>query len=91
MTPREALEILYKRIAPNPTKNNECIELCKEALEKQIPKKVVLKNGVNLLRGKCYSCPNCDWFFGYQYESKIEEIYANYCPDCGQALDWEDF
>ena len=27
----EALEILYKGIAPNPTANNECIELCKKA------------------------------------------------------------
>lgn len=39
MTTKEALEILYKGIAPNPTANNECIELCKKTLEKQIPKK----------------------------------------------------
>ena len=65
----------------------------KEAVEKQIPKKIVLKNCVNLLRGKEYCCPNpiCNKFFGYQYESAIEEIFENYCPDCGQALDWEDF
>ncbi len=55
MTPQEALEILCKGIAPNPTANNECIKLCKSALEKQIPKKPIkhLKEQMKL-KPKCW-------------------------------------
>lgn len=52
-------------------------ELAIEALEKQIPKKVIVRDiGVDT-----YDCPSC------------EEVYLgcggvyNYCPNCGQKLD----
>lgn len=52
----------------------------KEALEKQIPKKINSDNGFG---GRCPVC-------GY-YVAKI--IYSSkgykYCPECGQAIDWE--
>ena len=57
------------------------------AIEKQIPKKISLKQSVNLLKPKYYGCPVCDKFFGYKYDKPIEEIYSAYCPECGQALD----
>ena len=70
----EALEILYKGIAPNPTANNECIELCKKALEKQVPKKVIPYNKFER---------HCEC-------GAIVKSYCRYCYDCGQALDWSD-
>jgi hypothetical protein len=82
MTNKEALEILCKGIAPNPTANNECIKLCKAALEKQIPKKPI-EHGFDpnkLISTVSYTCPACNRHLG-DY---------NYCPDCGQALDWGD-
>ena len=74
MTNKEALEILYKGIAPNPTANNECIKLCKSALEKQIPKKVIPYNKFER---------HCEC-------GEIVKSYCRYCYDCGQALDWSD-
>lgn len=59
----------------------------KEAVEKQKEKKVVFKDSGNRLNG--WFCPTCDKFFGYQYINPSEDIWSNYCPDCGQALDWE--
>lgn len=84
MTPQEALNILYKGIAPNPTANNECIELCKETLEKQIPKKPKLayyeSEFVN------YHCAYC----GEAQGKRVNKRWQKYCPHCGQALDWSD-
>ena len=65
MTNEEALSILYKGIAPNPTANNECIELCKKALEKQIPKKPV-KTRSEIV------CPTCNTLVG-------SSPYCRYC------------
>ena len=52
----------------------EMLIVCKEALEKQIPKK--LKDD-----GRLY-CPICG------RDVLLDRF--NYCPDCGQALDWSD-
>lgn len=65
MTNEEALNILYKGIAPNPTANNECIELCKKALEKQIPKKP-RKTRTEIV------CPTCATLVG-------SSPYCRYC------------
>lgn len=57
----------------------ECEILIKEALEKQIPKKVtlVLKNDYDLVY-----CPRCGVRF-IQYGKP-------FCGECGQALDWSE-
>lgn len=55
----------------------EAVDLAKQALEKQIPKHVVLST-VDYPR-----CPVCGGYVGID----IEEMY---CSACGQALDWED-
>ena len=68
------------------------IEACKagiQALEKQIPKKVIWENAKN---GRIYAfhwacCPNCGNEF-FDIESEIGEF--KFCPDCGQALDGSD-
>jgi len=55
-----------------------------DALEKQIPKKVIVnKDG-------CRNCPNCyaneSWIC---YEQDVNEPFE-YCACCGQKLDWEN-
>ena len=79
MTNEEALNILYKGIAPNPTANNECIELCKKALEKQIPKK---PKEIIVIDRKSFACPRCNEI--------LHSYLQSYCADCGQALKWSD-
>lgn len=55
-----------------------------QALEKQMPKKVIL--GYDERDSIC--CPNCK---GEIAEMDDYDYYKhNYCPDCGQALDWGD-
>ena len=59
------------------------------ALEKQIPKKPVIRKGEAY--SIYYDCPKCkgylvslldgNWCAGNRY---------NYCPFCGQVLDWSD-
>ena len=54
--------------------SKDCYKLVREALEKQIPKK--LKGD-----GWLY-CPICG--------RDVLMDKFDYCPDCGQALDWSD-
>lgn len=85
MTYKEALEILYKGIAPNPTANNECINLCKTAVEKQIPKKPIDN------RYPWAICPNCGGSVNLKnIQEHIHNEEASHCEHCGQALDWSD-
>ena len=62
-----------------------CQELARqkalEALEKQIPKKIIRKSKNAPLEN--IKCPNC------QREIDAMNI-VNYCTYCGQALDWSD-
>lgn len=57
------------------------------ALEKQIPKKPVITND-GFFNGQpiydTWGCPNC----GKVNETGFEDY--EYCPICGQALDWSD-
>lgn len=69
----------------------QAMQVCKSALEKQIPKKPTphkvdverIKIGnVNWGRNTTiYYCPNCKDFISRNY---------TYCHKCGQALDWGD-
>lgn len=64
----------------------ESVETIKKALKKQIPKKpkITLHNGY---------CGNCGEAWGYD-RLKTEEYcgfkYFQYCPICGQAIDWSE-
>ncbi|MGN0617441.1 MAG: hypothetical protein ACI4J7_00300 [Ruminiclostridium sp.] len=72
-------------------KNGKCSDECPqcnamekaiEALEKQIPKKPIKRYVDNLdCTNEFDACPSCGGF------GCIDE---DYCPDCGQALDWSD-
>ena len=80
MNYEEALKEIKKQIADAGYVYDDFLDICKEALEKQIPKKI---NNADGFGGRCPVC-------GY-YIAKI--IYSSkgykYCPECGQALDWE--
>lgn len=61
----------------------ECREVIYKALEKQIPKKPIGKEVIGVsTTGYKYKgqCPKC--------VSTVLQYKDNYCPNCGQALDW---
>ena len=61
-------------------KANEAIDIAIQALEKQIPKKVISDEAFG-------RCPVCGYIFNSEL---VNEYNIKYCPDCGQALDWSD-
>ena len=77
MTVQQAIEILEVNAicSPKATKFKEAVELAKQAIEKQIPKKPVRKDF-----GKFY-CSVCDDFLLHSNATK-------YCSRCGHAVDW---
>ena len=97
MTENEAIEKLknmrlYMQITD---KNNDCKfteddykanEMAIQALEKQIPKRVIRPYKGN------YKCPTCE---NYIYITD-DDLYVygieppKYCDECGQALDWSN-
>lgn len=58
-----------------------CSELCDciNALEKQIPSKVIVKDTEDIFNSVCdgYFCPACE-----------KEVLYGYCENCGQKIDW---
>lgn len=61
------------------------LDMAIEALEKQIPKKVIEERWI-YTRCDCgheFSVHHGDGYYSIPYEEK-----TNYCPDCGQKLDW---
>ena len=78
MTAEEAIKTIEVAIAEveweYPLDYSIAFETAIEALEKQIPKK--LKDD-----GWLY-CPICGW------DVLMDKF--DYCPDCGQALDWSE-
>lgn len=93
MTPQEALnridglianEKLFIKISTmgeiDHSKNIEALEIAKQALEKQIPRKVVRENEKVMFKVFCGRCPECD--------VAVYSTTNRYCQYCGQALDW---
>lgn len=65
------------------------------ALEKQIPKKLkteILQTNIQgyINMDKCYVCPLCGIFRGNADYQPEKIIKYQFCPNCGQALDWSD-
>ena len=80
MTEHEAIRELHNirpRGAIIPQKRAEALDMALKALEKQIPKKMEFIPK----KFPCdYKCPNgC---------KQYDEYKINYCPNCGQKLDW---
>lgn len=59
-----------------------------EALEKQLPKKPDFKgDGCDQEGNLIYDtwiCPNCEEYYEVEYDD------YDYCPNCGQRLDWSE-
>ena len=60
------------------------------SVEKQTAKKPYLqpvqKNECR--EDECWECPSCDSFLGYEVDCRDDHYRENYCPYCGQKLDW---
>ncbi len=56
-----------------------------EALEKKLANPVVESEHEGLTY---YHCPNCE--YPMSINEPTPEFTANYCNNCGQALDWRD-
>lgn len=67
----------------------EILEYVIKRIDKRIPKKPnIYGDGYdddgNLIYDM-YDCPNCDSSYEIDYEK------YDYCPKCGQAIDWSDW
>ena len=84
MTIEEAIKDIKENIQPYV--GGKSLEMAIEALEKQIPKKVIYGGDGYAPDGTFvwdeWLCPNCN----SRYEVEYEE--HDYCPNCGQAIDW---
>lgn len=98
MTTKEALywceHFTDNIVLANPKKEKmflalQAMKKCKEALEKQMPRKPDYEadgyaDGV--LAYDYAKCPVCE----HEFEYGINEWGSAFCQDCGQALDWSD-
>ena len=84
MTPQEAITLLNDVEFADKYQGNDnytdMLLMCKSALEKQIPKKLIC---IDI--EKC--CPVCKEGICL---IRDDGNYGNYCTNCGQALDWSD-
>lgn len=86
MTPKRAIEILnpeHREHYDSIETVNEACRVAVKALKKQIPKKT--EQGTT--NAFIYACPTCGGPVG---SLEVEEIWCDFCPKCGQALDWSD-
>lgn len=66
----------------------ETLIVCKEALEKQIPRKCRIKSAAKL---QTFYCPTCEQVVVSRIENEwLAGRLQKYCDSCGQALDWSD-
>lgn len=90
MTPQEAIKTFKTVVvyAPEKYENKyyKAIMLAIEALEKQIPQKP--KSVTDPMFGDLtLTCPRCG---NVNLANPFKRNGYDYCPDCGQALDWSD-
>lgn len=89
MTPKEAIDhLVCGRIncLNNADEDEKLRNLCIHALEKQIPKKPA-----HDFRGLYDMCPVCyknGVHIMVSIPENIPKIKYNFCPYCGQAIDW---
>lgn len=62
-------------------------KIIKNAAKKQLPKKLYKSKENNQIN---YYCTACRCYVGAEMEIKYAGLRPNYCPNCGQALDWSD-
>lgn len=92
MTIKDAIERIkeharvHLRKEPNAVHITEALQMACNSLEKQMPKKV--EKSYSYLDGQLvnYLCANCGNAQGF----KVNKRWQQFCPHCGQALDWSD-
>lgn len=67
----------------NIAKTSDLINVCIEALEKQIP---IEASTMKYRNDYDWTCNNCDTTFKY---IRYTADKPKYCPNCGQAIKWE--
>lgn len=83
-------ELRVKKTSEVPKKENEWLSTLEKLVEKATPKKPKIEKHPysidyeSSLADK-YFCPNCNQFLR---EVAGYHLNKNYCPYCGQALDW---
>lgn len=87
MTESGAIKELHK-IRPRggiiPQKRAEALDVAIQALEKQIPTKVLHSYDDSVYENWC-SCPICCSGLGWEHGK-----HYKYCMNCGKKLDWSD-
>lgn len=91
---QEAIKILKMEMLGDSEQMEYAKQMAIKALEKQIPKKPITKTvnrGISV-SGEYdidfnYLCPHCNTVVG-DYET--DDAFYKFCPECGQALDWND-
>ena len=94
MIAKKALELLndveFSEKYQGVQEHAEMLIVCKEALEKQIPKKITHEATLQ----RCATCPTCknvlDEFIDFIPEQPKIRVTFTHCHFCGQALDWSD-
>lgn len=89
MTAKKVLELLndveFSEKYQGVQEYTEMLIVCKEALEKQIPKKPYLGE---ILGYKSYLCPTCrGWLL---YPDERPTLGDLFCSFCGQKIDWPE-
>ena len=91
MTAQEALSLLndmeFDKNYQGVQEYTEMLLVCKEALEKQIPKKPKYEDVDNIYGAIKRTCTACG---DVCMVSKGAKPYEHYCRQCGQALDWSE-
>ena len=83
MTTQETIRLLKMEMLGD-SEQMECAkQIAVKALEKQIPHKLKPNNSQS--KGGCIPvCGKCNGIMD------LEQGDLNYCPNCGQAIDWSD-
>lgn len=99
MTEQEAIEELKERYltmsmcgnVDECKKNNQATSMAIAALEKQISKKPIFEIGSGVDHLKRYTC-ECGQGIVTRHNkgAVVKDDVPNYCPNCGQALDWSE-
>lgn len=97
MTPEEAIKTIKAAQSEveweYPMDYAAAFDVAIKALGKQIPQKLKTEMLQTIIQGylyedKCYMCPLCGIFRGNADYQPEKIIKYQFCPNCGQALDW---
>jgi len=70
----------------------QAITFAINSLHRNLPEKADFEE--DDLGNNCILCPNCLAFIGYEINNQIKYYpknhVVNYCPFCGQKLDWSE-